>query len=126
MTPEKAQELRKRATPGPWERHPDNPRMLCNLDRKFAVHAELVKNRGLEPDPEDVANTELIAAAPELAEIVAGLRYEYTVQVKCDGAWVMEEDSYWGTYSVAAVRSCRTYEPSRIVRRLVGEPEVVE
>lgn len=46
MTPEEAKALLDAVTPGPWERHPDNPRMLCNLDRKFAVHAELVKNRG--------------------------------------------------------------------------------
>lgn len=125
MTPEKAHKLRERATPGPWERHPDNPRILCNLDRKFAVHVELVKDRGLDPHPEDVANTELIAAAPDLAELVAGLRYEYAVQVKRDGDWVMEEDSYWGPYSVAVVRFGRTEETARIVRRLVGDPEVV-
>jgi len=62
----------------------------------------------------------------ELAETVAELRYEYAVQVKCDGGWVMEEDSYWGPYSVAVVRFGRTEEPARIVRRLAGEPEVVD
>ena len=61
----------------------------------------------------------------ELAETVAGLRYEYAVQVKRDGDWVVEKDSYWGAYSVAAVRFGRTEEPARIVRRLVGDPEVV-
>lgn len=64
------------ATPGPWERHPENPRMLCNLERKFAVHAELTKGNGAEPEPEDVANTELIALAPELAHEVLRLRHE--------------------------------------------------
>ena len=60
--------LLDQATPGPWERHPDNPRILCNLERKFAVHAELTKGNGAEPEPEDVANTELIALAPDLAQ----------------------------------------------------------
>lgn len=68
--------LLDRATPGPWERHPENARMLCNLERKFAVHAELTKGNGAEPEPEDVANTELIALAPEIAQEVIRLRGE--------------------------------------------------
>lgn len=89
MTPEKAKQLLDAATPGPWKRHPDKPRALCNLERKFAVHMELAKDRGLDPHPEDVANTELIAAAPALAETVAGLRGEYAVQLaECNNAFV--------------------------------------
>lgn len=61
------------ATPGPWVRHPESPRVLSNLERKFAVHVELTRN-GEEPQPEDVANTELIALAPPLAEEVLRLR----------------------------------------------------
>lgn len=68
------------ATPGPWERHPDNPRMLCNLERKFAVHAELTKGKGTAPQSEDVANTELIALAPPLAQEVIRLRSKLAVQ----------------------------------------------
>lgn len=64
------------ATPGPWERHPDNLRMLCNLERQFAVHAELTKGKGAAPQPEDVANTELIALAPDLAQEVLRLRHK--------------------------------------------------
>ncbi|OFN80073.1 hypothetical protein HMPREF2526_06185 [Corynebacterium sp. HMSC070E08] len=68
------QRLLAETTPGPWERHPDNPRMLCNLERKFAVHAELTKGKGTAPQPEDVANTELIALAPPLAQEVLRMR----------------------------------------------------
>ena len=68
--------LLNQATPGPWERHPEKPRMLCNLERKFAVHAELAKGKGAEPEPEDVANTDLIALAPQLAQEVIRLREE--------------------------------------------------
>ena len=50
--------------------------MLCNLERKFAVHAELAKGNGAEPEPEDVANTELIALTPQLAQEVIHLRGE--------------------------------------------------
>lgn len=71
--------LRKLAdehTPGPWVRHPDQPRALCNLDTKFLVHHEMVTNRGMEPSAEDVANTELIALAPDMARELLALRDE--------------------------------------------------
>lgn len=146
MTPEKAHKLREKATPGPWERHPDKPRVLCNLKHKFAVHVELVKDRGLKPHPEDVANTELIAAAPDLAELVAGLRYEYAVQAKHGDVWEYEncafsdrcpmddlysEDpslAYWWDCVEDAQRAAAyiVAAPTRIVRRLVGDPEVTE
>lgn len=74
LTTTHLQHLLDRTTPGPWERHPENVRMLCNLERKFAVHAELAKRNGAEPEPEDVANTELIALAPQLAQEVINLR----------------------------------------------------
>lgn len=149
MTPEKAQELLEAATPGPWERHPDKPRALCNLERKFAVHMELVKDRGLEPDPEDVANTELIAAAPELAETVAGLRFMYGVAVEMphgtgylaedmDGdIWVHSDPHFpavmWFEWDRDAEdvayfwnKDHPEHATARVVRHLVGDPEVAE
>lgn len=60
----------------------------------------------------------------ELAETVAGLKYQYAVEVCRGGEWVMDEDSYWGPFSVASVRNMRTTGRSRLVRRLVGESEV--
>ena len=71
-------QLRERleeSTPGPWERNPESPRVLCNLERKFAVHVELTRN-GEEPQPEDVTNTELIALAPDMARELLRLRRE--------------------------------------------------
>ena len=64
---DRLRELVGEHTPGPWVRHPDQPRALCNLDTKFLVHHEMVKNRGMEPSAEDAANTELIALAPDMA-----------------------------------------------------------
>lgn len=127
MTPEKARELLEAATPGPWERHPDKPWALCNLERKFAVHMELVKDRGLDPHPEDVANTELIAAVPALAELVAGLRYEYDYEVLLDDGWVPMGYEFASLEDVRErVAGRRRGTPARIVRRLVSEPEVAE
>lgn len=64
---DRLRELVDEHTPGPWERHPDQPRALCNLNTNFLVHHEMVKSRGMEPSAEDVANTELIALAPGMA-----------------------------------------------------------
>lgn len=75
---DRLRELRDTATPGPWVRHPDQPRALCNLETKFLVHHEMVKNRGMEPIAEDVANTELIALAPDMAAELLRLRRELT------------------------------------------------
>lgn len=71
---DRLREILKRTTPGPWVRHPDQPRALCNLDTKFLVHHEMVKNRGMDPSAEDVANTELIALAPDMAAELLRLR----------------------------------------------------
>lgn len=71
---DRLRKLRDEATPGPWARHPDQPRALCNLDTKFLVHHEMVTNRGMEPSAEDVANTELIALAPDMARELLRLR----------------------------------------------------
>lgn len=57
---------------------------------------------------------------------IAEMRYEYAVQVVRDGVWVMDGDSYWGSYSVALVRYGRAEGPARIVRRLMSDVEVVE
>lgn len=64
---DRLRELAEEATPGPWERHPEMPRALVNLETRFMVHHEMVKNRGMEPSAEDAANTELIALAPDMA-----------------------------------------------------------
>lgn len=148
MTPERARELLDKATPGPWERHPDQPRALCNLDTKFLVHHEVVKNRGMEPSAEDVANTDLIAAAPALAQTVANLHYEYAVRVEqggktyllgetIDGPYPFDESSPNGPCWYRDADSARDdahawnanpYEKGEasIVRRLVSDLEVVE
>ena len=73
---DRLRELADKASPGPWVRHPEQPRALCNLDTKFLVHHEMVTNRGMEPSAEDVANTELIALAPDMARELLRLRRE--------------------------------------------------
>ena len=134
ITPEKAQELRDAATPGPWRVETEAPCECCTY---VAAPAAAV----CTPDPEDAP---LIAAAPDLAHTVAGLRYEYAVEVDTpEGkAYALESDEGM-VYHIAnpayadweedrddmeifATRAARDLAATtRVVRRLVSEPEVV-
>lgn len=71
---DRLRELSNEHTPGPWVRHPDQPHALCNLGTKFLVHHEMVTNRGMVTSAEDMANTELIALAPDMARELLALR----------------------------------------------------
>ena len=92
--------------------------------------------------PELCLTAELAAHAPALAEQIANMRYEYAVQVEeRPGVWRYLHSSGESTgFSIAACW-CKNFEmapyplakyrhrettPSRIVRRLVSEPEVTE
>lgn len=116
MTPEGARGLLEAATPGPW-----------GVEDGLGTHKQVwtAEDTFIDGDMSD-ADAALIAAAPDMAEQIASMHYEYAVQVERDGVWGVSEDSSWGSYSVALVRYGRTEEPARIVRRLVGEPEVAE
>ena len=126
--PERAKELRDGAQPGPWSYN----RPIVETDG----------GRGLltAADPEygviGAGDGPLVAAAPELAEIVAGMTYEYTVYVYRDGRLIMqcgfEDDEVAGwtdSWTVAAYLRESLIEDgrdARLVRRLVSAPEVVE
>ncbi|WKD60904.1 hypothetical protein CCICO_04335 [Corynebacterium ciconiae DSM 44920] len=64
---------------------------------------------------------------------IAGMTYEYAVQYLDEntGGWewlAPEWETRWGDYSATCVQEQRDrfIEETRIVRRLVGEPEVFE
>lgn len=89
--------------------------------------------------PGDIA---LAEAAPELAQLVAGMRWEYAVQVSVDGElWLFAHGGVKGTLD--PIEPCwwfRTEEEARdfakfrttkrstarVVRRLVSDVEVIE
>ena len=61
-------------TPGPWKAEgrtvygdPDRPRVLSQCPTTLWSRTD---SRTLEPDPTDYANARLIAAAPEMAELL--------------------------------------------------------
>lgn len=161
MTPEKAQELLKGTTPGPWElnseetsEHDDLVQGLCawleaDLERVFGAGLVI-------EDQEELTNLTLASYAPELAEIVAGMHYVYTVEVRyiahewagndwypCDTDGNTRVDYHddlrpwrWvGQHAWRKLESAqqvaeqeRGWEDRnvRITRRLVADPEVVE
>ena len=78
---------------------------------------------------EDIAP--LVAAAPDMAEQIATMTYEYAVQYKNDdGQWEYtyeEWNNRWqDSYITQEIRAQRDHpgEETRILRRLVGQPEV--
>lgn len=158
MTPEKARKLLDRVKekcPLPWEIFTtetieSEPRQVENIryqDDKFTGHLAygMDYDGTVEIDPDAI---ELIAAAPALAEVVAGLRYEYAAQVRRGPAspWLYitrngcfssrESISGWYTHRAVCATAIRyalrhndvdtEIVESRVVRRLAGEPEVAE
>lgn len=132
MTPDKARELLENAAPGRWE-YKDYT-VYTNAGRDVLTIPDGVYGMIQEQDGP------LVAAARDLAELVAGLRYEYAVQVTdkdgsvlyaksyrtlsgdIEEAWWQDEpneklaEKWW-----SKIPACRV----RILRRLVGDPEVV-
>lgn len=129
MTPEKARELRDKAAPGPWRNY-DDP----DMDGQIVYDAE-----GIEVAEQlSLWDAELVTLAPALAELVAGLRYEYAVQ-KLDGnEWKLTDldgralESYesekvtWWSDPIPQSDIADRGPGWRVVRRLAGDPEVVE
>ena len=110
MTPDQARALLDGTTPGPWD---VNPKHSCD---------------GLSPDEvaRAQADAALIAAAPTLAAMIAGMREEWGVAVTYPG---LAEVVEWG-YSTQAgaleeveLASTAFGAEYRLVRRYVTEPE---
>lgn len=140
MTPEKARKLLQDATPGPWETSFGVAGVPEGWDEHYAslimghTRLNLVEYQPLEE--EDYANFELAAAAPELAEIVAGMRWEYSLTVSIDmGDGSIDYEGYgsyvWynnlaGAQNFVAQEELPEGHQLHIIRRLVSDPEVVE
>lgn len=127
-SPERAKELLKDATPSPW-----------TITTMEGIGGIGFAEEFYTDDPRDVANVALAEAAPELAESLANMRYEYAVQgLSDDGEWKFtdidgkllsshdsEHISWWR--DPIPQEDIEDRGPGwRIVRRLVSEVEVVE
>lgn len=116
MTPEQAQEL-LRGDFGSSE--------WCSIVGNLEAGVDRLGGSYITGTPGDFA---LVEAAPELAEQIASMHYEYAVQV-LDEQWRTLSDAWT---SEEAARSRYNATPGkntgrvRIVRRLAADPEVVE
>ena len=136
VTPEQAQKMLDRVKEGcplPWEIYTtetleSDPREVKNVrysdpvyDGHLAYSMDYDGTTEIDPDA-----IELIAAAPELAEIVAGLRYEYAVQ-EFVGYWRERGGEFPNVVEARRFLDMKQEDaPMRIVRRLVSDVEVVE
>lgn len=114
ITPEQARELLDGATPGPWEALFDNEAIetdastvLCNTD------GAVEWGRNTEHD------VPLAAAAPDLAQTIAGMRTEWGVE-QATGT------TQWFRSRPMAEAHAEVHGCFRLVRRLVGPVEVTE
>lgn len=133
ISPERARELLDTASPGPWEvmteytdgePRPHDSHRICT---ESGVYMGIMHGK----------DATLTAAAPDLAETIAGMEYEYTVYVYLGERhiiqWSFEEDSHVGEWTddldkAEYVRDALIKEGrrARLVRRLVSDPEVIK
>ena len=135
ITPDQARELLSGATPGPWE-HQAGYLPGDNRDGNVIMTGNLVLatyDGGYGGNPEwtnSLGNLPLVAAAPDLAQTIAGMRYEYAVEMMDDGEW----KDIWDLWSTekearkeyASLAHADSIGDYRLVSRLVGPVEVVE
>ena len=131
MTPEEARDLLDGTTPGPWEwsegkdqngefvalRGPDGV-----TDALRTWDGDLYAS-GVHGTNADKA---LAAAAPTLAAMIAGMRAEYRAEQQADGGKWLPLCS-WYDHDTAQFFAVPVGDSvTRIVRRYVTEPEVIE
>ena len=126
ITPDQARELLYGATPGPWGR--TGMGALTDTDGKVLVH---------DPDGNmDDSDANLAAAAPDLAQTIAGMTEEWGVSRANALFPVREEEHPMGAHftpdraEAEGVRDrmakLNPHTHYRLVRRLVGPVEVKE
>ncbi len=135
MTPEQARQLLDGTTPGPWEVEVRSYEEDCYADDAIYFWItdhngnEVAEWRTLEPYAREIGgNCTLMAAAPDMAAMIAGMRAEYAVQVLRSDGWQYSRDTddfRWHDLSVQIVRADRDHpdEETRLVRRYVTAPQ---
>ena len=137
----RAKELLDGATPGPWElingelhqiQHTPEQCTSIRCDHRWPVLSESWgESAAVVVEDEDLA---LMAAVPELAQALAEETYEYAVQAKTGSKWEHMQDGFfrdaWFSElrkAKAGARELRSIgKETRIVRRRVSPPEVIE
>ena len=136
MTPEQARALLEGISPAPWKAeilsYEEPPYLGEFVEFWVTAHnnKELVNVYDI---PEWHANEigrnfTLMAAAPDMAAMIAGMTAEYAVQVRRSDGWQWsrdEDDFRWQSLTVQMVRADRDHprEETRIVCRYVTAPQ---
>lgn len=123
ITPEQADQWAQKATDGPWYVHTDPDGTLIHDDTGNMCIA-------VEPAGSDyrVADLHLAAAAPDLAQTIAGMTMQWSVE-KHDGHRWSRHGGWVDPEPIARLRLRKAREDgetARLVRRLVGPVEVAE
>lgn len=133
ISPERARELLDTASSGPWKVIDEYPDGVRRPDDSCLIHTPDCKYMGIM----QLQDAHLTAAAPDLAETIAGMRWEYAVQLylptKSGRKWMLDPDLFAGNWTDDRYVADHTlgaltevgYQ-ARIVRRLVSDPEVIE
>lgn len=123
ITPDQARALLDGATPGPWcLRETD---VLMNAR---AFHIRKVGQPGIRVSATTYGHNddpELIAAAPDMAETIAGMRWQYGAQCGSDNRLIWRVRQEDAESLVASMSRIYPEGSCRLVRRLVGPVEVV-
>lgn len=134
MTPEQARKLLEGITPAPWEVESWNKQEVgCPEVTDFWITSHNDKQVAAQETierhfDETESDFNLIAAAPDMASMIANMISEYAVQVRRSGEWQWsrdEDDFRWQPLTVQMVRADRDHprEETRIVRRYVTAPQ---
>lgn len=126
ITPDQARELLDGATPGPWTMHRYIPE---DFIRVTGEDLKDIADNGIVED----GDAHLIAAAPDLAQAIAGMTEEWGVERDRPGTAYIDGTVArliaWFGDEASARKACamlpRGGNP-RLVSRLVGPVEVVE
>lgn len=123
-TPDQARELLDRATPGPWralhDQWEDEDGTPCEDFYVLGGPDGILHTEDFDPDTHNpVANTTLASAAPDLAQTIAGMRWEY-------GAEQATGTTQWFGSRPMAEAYAEARGAYRLVRRLVGPTEAID
>lgn len=123
ITPEQADRLKKNAIPGPWKVRRDE--YYESDTGAYSVTEEVTAGgKSLFGQSDDMmlidfpGNLPLAAAAPDMAETIAGMAEKWGFEL--DGAIVWMNDRAMAEDAVEGI------EAGRVVRQLVGPVEVID
>ena len=135
MTPEEARQLLEGTTPGPWGfdtqtyEEPCYPELVVDFQVTTHNGNQVAEQADFDSDAyESGRNFNLMAAAPDMAAMIANMTAEYAVQIP-NGELVGVSWSSYGSYETAREHRDawrRDGYDANIVRRFVTAPQPLE